>query len=252
MFGPDRLRLDGRVALVTGGTRGIGRAVAEAFVGAGAAVCVTARKPDELAETAAALEALGGRVTTHQGSAGTVEVAEEGVAHCVADLGGLDILVNNAATNPYFGPLVDADAPAVRKTWQVNQEGPLYYTQAAWRQWMREHGGNVVNVVSIGGLRVGPFLGAYNVSKAALVHMTRQLATEMAPGVRVNAVAPGLVKTFFARALYEADEAGAARRHPLGRIGEPDDVAGAVLFLASPAASWITGEVLVVDGGASI
>lgn len=253
MFQPsEAMRLDGRVALVTGGTRGIGRGIAEAFAAAGASVCVTARKPDELEETVKALTDLGATATSYQGSAGDPEVVEAGVEHCVAELGGCDVLVNNAATNPHFGPLVEAPIETVRKTWQVNQEAPLLYAQAAWRAWMREHGGAIVNVSSVGGVRVGHFLGAYNVSKAALIHMTRQLALEMAPSVRVNAVAPAVVKTYFSRALYEADEAAMVSRHPVGRLGIPDDVAGAVLFLASEAGSWVTGEVFVLDGGASL
>src|SRR5688572_638235 len=195
MFEADKsTRLDGKVALVTGGTRGIGRGIAEALLGAGAAVCVTARKEDELAETVSSLTEMGGKVTSFQGSAGSEEAAEGAVSHCVAELGGCDVLVNNAATNPYFGPMIEADPGSVRKTWEVNQEGPLWYAQAAWRHWMQEHGGSIVNVSSIGGISVGPFMGAYNVSKAALIHMTKQLALELAPDVRVNAVAPALVK----------------------------------------------------------
>ncbi len=251
MFTPEKaMRLDGKAALVTGGTRGIGRGIAEALAGAGAAVCVTARKEDELSETVSALSELGARATSHQGSAGTPEVAEEGVAHCIETLGGCDIVINNAATNPQFGPLIEAEASAVQKTWQVNIEGPLYYAQAAWKQWMQERGGAIVNVASVGGLHATPFIGAYNVSKAALVHLTRQLALEAAPGVRVNAVAPALVKTDFARALWEPDEDAANDQHPLGRMGTPDDIAGAVLFLVSEAGSWITGQTYVLDGGA--
>lgn len=246
------LRLDGKVALVTGGTRGIGRGIAEAYAAAGAAVCVTARKPDELEETLNALREAGGTASTYQASAGDPEAVEASVAHCVDALGACDILVNNAATNPYFGPLIEADLGAVRKTWQVNQEGPLLYCQAAWRRWMREHGGVIVNITSLGGLRASPLLGAYNMTKAALVQLTRQLALELAPGVRVNAIAPAVVKTYFARALYEADEQAAVSRHPLGRLGVPDDVAGIAVFLASDAASWMTGETVVVDGGAAL
>ncbi len=246
------LRLDGKAALVTGGTRGIGRAIAEAFAAAGASVCVNARKVGELDETATMLAGLGARVATAAGSAGDPAVAIAAVERCVSELGGCDIVVNNAATNPQFGPLVEADMAAVTKVWDVNIAGPLRFCQAAWSGWMRDHGGVVLNVVSVGGLRPGPMLGAYNVSKAALVHLTKQLAMEMAPGVRVNAVAPALVKTDMARALWEPNEAGAAKMHALGRLGVPDDIASAALFLCSEASSWMTGEVLVVDGGASV
>jgi NAD(P)-dependent dehydrogenase (short-subunit alcohol dehydrogenase family) len=246
------LRLDGRVALVTGATRGIGRAIAEAFAAAGAAVCVLARKPDELAETEAALAGLGGPVATVAGSVGDREALAAAVARCTDDLGRLDILVNNAATNPTFGPMIETEPAAVRKVLEVNLEGALALTQMAWSSWMSEHGGTVVNVASLGGIRPSPFIGIYNASKAALLHMTRQLALELAPTVRVNAVAPGLVKTDFARALWEPDEDGSAARHPLGRIGVPDDVAGAVLYFASDASAWITGATLVIDGGMSL
>ncbi len=245
-------RLDGRVALVTGGTRGIGRAIAEAYAVAGASVAVLARKPDELEETRAALEELGAPTIVIAGSAGDPEVSERAVAACVSELGGLDILVNNAATNPAFGPIVDVEAGALRKILEVNVEGPIKLVQAAWRAWMQEHGGSIINVASIGGIQPGALIGVYNVSKAALLHLTRQLAQELAPDVRVNALAPGLVKTDFARALWEPDPDGADRVQPLGRIGVPDDIAGAALFLASDAASWLTGATLVVDGGALI
>jgi len=242
-------RLDGRAALVTGGTRGIGRAIAEAFVAAGGGVCVMARKQDELDETQAALTAVGPGVTVFAGSAGDPEAIEAGVAHCVNDLGGLDILVNNAGTNPTFGPMIETEPRAVRKVLEVNLEGPLLLAQAAWRSWMRDHGGAVINVASLGGIRPSLGIGMYNTSKAALIHLTRQLAVELAPGVRVNAIAPGLVKTHFARALFEHDEEGAAARFPMKRLGVPDDCAGAALFLASDTSSWMTGDVIVVDGG---
>jgi NAD(P)-dependent dehydrogenase (short-subunit alcohol dehydrogenase family) len=245
-------RLDGKVALVTGGTRGIGRAIAEAYVAAGAAVCVLARKPEELTETHDALTAQGGTVTTFTGSAGAPDAIAGCVEHCMAELGGLDILVNNAGTNPTFGPLVDLEPGAMRKILEVNLEGPLLLVQAAWRAWMQEHGGAIINVSSTGGLRPSIGLGMYNTSKAALIHMTRQLAGELGPGVRVNALAPGLVKTYFARVLYEHDEEGLARRFPMKRLGIPDDIAGAALFLASDASAWLTGDVLVVDGGMAV
>jgi NAD(P)-dependent dehydrogenase (short-subunit alcohol dehydrogenase family) len=246
------LRLDGKVALVTGGTRGIGRAIAETFAVAGASVCVLARKPDELAETEAAIRRLGAAALTVAGSAGDHAVLDEAAARCVTELGGLDIVVNNAATNPTFGPMIETQAAAVRKVLEVNVEGALHLAQAAWSAWMSEHGGSIVNIASLGGIRPSPFIGIYNASKAALLHMTRQLAMELAPTARVNAVAPGLVKTDFARALWEPNESAAAERHPMRRIGVPDDVAGAVLFLASDAASWVTGTTIVVDGGMAL
>jgi 3-oxoacyl-[acyl-carrier protein] reductase len=250
---PDKvLRVDGKVAVVTGGTRGIGRAIAEAVAAAGGAVVVVARKPDELAETESALAALGAPVATVQGSVGDPAIALQAVEVAVGRLGGCDIVVNNAAVNPVFGPLMDADMGAVAKVFDANIAGPLRFTQAAWHAWMQEHGGAVLNVVSVGGMRPGPFIGVYNTSKAALIHLTRQLAQELAPGVRVNAVAPGLVKTDMARALWEPNEEAMARAHALGRIGVPDDIASAALFLVSDASSWMTGEVVVVDGGMGV
>jgi NAD(P)-dependent dehydrogenase (short-subunit alcohol dehydrogenase family) len=246
------LRLDGRAALVTGGTRGIGRSISETFARAGAGVAILARKPDELEETEAALRALGAPVVTIAGSAGDPEAIARAVDVCVDSIGGLDILVNNAAANPAMGPMIEIEPRAVRKILDVNVEGPLLLTQAAWRAWMREHGGVVLNIASIGGLRASPFIGMYNVSKAALAHMTRQLAQELAPSVRVNAIAPGLVKTDMARALWEPNEESMAKAIPLQRLGVPDDVGAAAGFLASDAASWITGETFVIDGGMTL
>jgi len=160
--------------------------------------------------------------------------------------------VNNAATNPAFGPMIETEPAKVRKVLEVNLEGALLLCQSAWRARMSEHGGVVLNVASVGGLRPSPFIGIYNASKAALVLMTRQLALELGPKVRVNALAPGLVKTHMARALWETDEEGIAARHPMRRIGAPDDIAGAALYLASDTAAWLTGAVLVIDGGLSL
>jgi NAD(P)-dependent dehydrogenase (short-subunit alcohol dehydrogenase family) len=243
------LGLDGKVALITGGSRGIGKAIAARFAEAGARVMISSRKAEALEEAADSME---GDVVWFAANAGDRDEAAACVNAAVERLGGLDILVNNAATSPYFGPLMDLDGPRAAKTVQVNQEAVLVWTQLAWRAAMAEGGGSVINMASIGGLSVEPSIGWYNVTKAAVIHLTRHLAVELAPKVRVNALAPGLVKTDLARALWEPSERAIAARLPLRRLGEPDDVAKAALFLASDAASWITGQTLVVDGGAMV
>jgi NAD(P)-dependent dehydrogenase (short-subunit alcohol dehydrogenase family) len=244
------LRLDGKVALVTGGSRGIGRAVAGRLAEAGSRVMLSARKTEALEEAAGELSAAGADVDVFPANAGDPEAAEACVQATLSRFGALDVLVNNAATNPHFGRTIDIDRPRAEKTVAVNLEGPLVWTQCAQRLAMAERGGAVVNVASIGGLAVEPGIGWYNVTKAALIHLTRQLAWELGPAIRVNAVAPGLVRTDFARALWERSGEAVAKRLPLKRIGEPDDVARAVLFLVSEAASWMTGTTVVVDGGA--
>ncbi|ADI09449.1 3-ketoacyl-(acyl-carrier-protein) reductase [Streptomyces bingchenggensis BCW-1] len=238
--------LAGRAALVTGASRGIGLAVAEALTEAGAAVCVTARDPDGLAD---AVRRLGPRAIACPGDVADPAHLDEAVSRALSAFGRLDILVNNAATNAPLGPLMDADPLVWRAAFTVNVEAPLRLTQAAWRGWMREHGGAIVNICTEGTHGVGPGIGAYGASKTALLRLTRQLAAELAPYVRVNAVSPGLVRTEMARFVWESDEPALAAALPLGRIGEPDDVARAVRWLLSDEASWITGTDLVVDGG---
>jgi NAD(P)-dependent dehydrogenase (short-subunit alcohol dehydrogenase family) len=242
------LRLDGKVALVTGGSRGIGLATAARFTEAGAKVMITSRKAEALE---AAASSLGGETAWFAANAGEPDQAEACVAHTTEHFGALDILVNNAGTNPYFGRLIEMDLPRAAKTVQVNQTAVLVWTQLAYKASMAAHGGSVINIASIGGYSVEPTIGWYNVTKAAVIHLTRQLAGELGP-VRVNAIAPGLVRTDLARALWENNEDDVGRRLPLGRIGEPDDVATVALFLASDAARWITGQTLVVDGGALV
>ena len=241
-------RLEGRTALVTGASRGIGLAVARRLVDEGARVVITARKPEPLAE---AVEALGGadHAVAVPGRADDSAHQDEAIAAALDAFGGLDLLVNNTGINPVYGPLVDIDLDVARKIFEVNVMSTLSWTQKAYRASLGEKGGAVVNVASVAGVRPAPGIAFYGVSKAALIHLTSSLAVELAPKVRVNAVAPAVVKTRFATALYEGREAEVASEYPLGRLGEPEDIAGAVAYLLSDDAAWTTGQTLVVDGG---
>ncbi len=242
--------MDDKVALVTGGSRGIGKAIARAFAEAGAQVMITSRN-EESCEAAA--KEIGPGAHFEAGHIGRDADAERVIEATMDRLGRIDVLVNNAATNPYAGPTIDVERAAWDKTFEINLTAPLFWTQRVWRRWMNEHGGAVVNISSVGGLGTSPILGVYDVTKAALIHLTKQLAAELAPSVRVNALAPGLVKTDFARALWEGDKGDeVASAYPLKRLGEPGDVAGAALFLAAETGRWITGETWVLDGGGLI
>jgi NAD(P)-dependent dehydrogenase (short-subunit alcohol dehydrogenase family) len=244
------LRLDHKAALVTGASRGIGLAIARRFAEAGASVMISSRKPDALAEAAAGLAGLDGPVEWFAANAGDPEQAEACVTATVERFGGLDILVNNAASNPFFGPMLEIGRSQAEKTVEVNQLGVLAWCQSAYRATLGTSGGSILNISSVGGLETEPGIGWYNVTKAAVAHLTKQLAYELGPAVRVNAIAPGLVKTQFARVLWETHEERVSARLPLKRIGVPDDIATAALFLVSDAASWVTGQLMVVDGGA--
>ncbi len=246
--------LRGRATLVTGASRGIGHAIAAELLTRGASVTITARKPDELA--AAAKELVEGpaggtaeRVLAVAGNAGSAESREEAVSRTVEAFGRLDILINNAGINPTYGPLVDADLDAVRKIFDINVVAALGYLQLAYRAWMAEHGGAVVNIASVAGLRSTGVIAAYGASKAALIRLTEELAWQLGPSIRVNAVAPAVVKTRFATALYSEGEDKVSAAYPMKRLGAPEDVAQMVGFLVSDAASWITGETVRVDGG---
>jgi NAD(P)-dependent dehydrogenase (short-subunit alcohol dehydrogenase family) len=243
------IRLDGQVALVTGASKGIGKSIAKTLAEAGARVVLSSRKQDAL--EAAALE-IDGETSVFAANAGDPQAAAACVAHTVDTFGRVDILVNNAATNPYMGRPIDIDLPRYDKTWEVNLRGPLVWAQECWKASMHEGGGSIINIASIGAMTVEPGIGIYNTTKAALIHLTKVLAADLSPGVRVNAIAPGLVKTDMARALWEPSEEQIAKRMPLHRLGEPEDIANAALFLASDLSSWVTGHTLVVDGGALI
>jgi NAD(P)-dependent dehydrogenase (short-subunit alcohol dehydrogenase family) len=240
--------LAGKVALVTGGSRGIGKGIAKAFAAAGARVMITSRSAESCAEAA---RELGANVDFEPGHVGRADDLERVIDATLSRLGGLDVLVNNAATNPYAGPTIDVDLPRWQKTLEINLTAPLVWTQRAWQRALREGGGSVINVSSVGGFGTSPILGVYDVTKAALIHLTQQLAAELGPKVRVNAIAPGLVRTDFARVLWEEGRGEqVARAYPLKRLGEPEDVAAAAVFLADDAQSgWITGQTIVLDGG---
>jgi dehydrogenase/reductase SDR family member 4 len=248
----DRFSLAGRVALVTGGSRGIGRAVSLALADAGGRVAVSSRKEPACLEVVAEIEERGGEAMAAAGNAGSIEDAERITAAVMGRWGRLDILVNNAVTNPEFGPLLGHSDRAIDKVLQVNVKGPLTFIRLAVDAWMGANGGCVINMASIAGLQPDPGMGAYAATKAALISMTRALARELGPqGVRVNAVAPGVVRTDFARVLIETPEiyAEILRKSALGRVAEPEDIAGPVVWLASDAASYVTGAVILVDGG---
>ncbi|MCS0635626.1 SDR family oxidoreductase [Streptomyces sp. LP05-1] len=239
--------LSGRVSLVTGASRGIGYAIAEALVARGDRVCVTGRGEEALAE---AVDRLGAdRVIGVPGKAHDEAHQAAAVERTMEAFGRLDNLINNAGTNPVFGPLADLDLAVARKVYETNVISALGFAQRTWQAWQRDHGGAIVNIASVAGVAASPFVGAYGMSKAAMVNLTLQLAHEFAPAVRVNAIAPAVVKTKFAEALYEGREAEAAAAYPLGRLGVPEDIGGAAAFLTSGQSDWITGQTLVIDGG---
>ena len=247
-----RFDLDGRVALVTGASRGIGSSIAGALAEQGAHVVLSSRKQADLDLEAERINALHpGRAAAIAAHSGKPDELKHLVDEVMRQHSRIDILVNNAATNPFFGPVMSTDLAAWDKTFEVNLRGVFVLTKLVYEASMEKHGGAVINVASVGGLRPGIGLGVYNVTKAGVIMLTRQLAKELGHNIRVNAVAPGLIKTRFAEALWgnEAILERVLAANPMGRIGLPDEVAGAVAFLASDAAGYINGEVIVIDGG---
>jgi len=243
--------LKDRVAIVTGASRGIGLGIAAELVRQGARVCVTARGQEALD---AAVAELGGPdvAIAVPGKSDDAGHQAETVTRTLEAFGSLDMLVNNTGINPVYGPIADVDPVAAAKILAVNVLAQLAWTRRARDAWMGEHGGSIVNVASIAGVRPSPGIGMYGVSKAALIRLTTELAVELGPRIRVNAVAPAIVKTQFATLLYEGREEQVAAAYPLKRLGVPEDIAGVVAFLLSDQASWITGQTLVLDGGVTL
>ena len=242
------ISLEGKTALVTGASRGIGKAIAAQLAASGANVMLNSRKQDALEAAAAEMT---GEVDVFAMNAGAEGAGEAAVNATLERFGSLDILINNAATNPYYGPTMEVDEGRYDKTMQVNLKAPVFWSQAAWKLAFEEKPGVILNVASVGGMRAEGALGVYNLTKAAVIHLTRQLASELGP-TRVVGIAPGLVKTDFAAVLVENFGDQLAARLPTERLGEPEDIANLATFLVSDAASWITGETYVIDGGAGV
>jgi len=242
------ISLKGRVALVTGASKGIGLAIAKTMAESGAKVMLSSRKEDQLRAAASRID---GETEIFAANAGDLEAASRCIDATIERFGAVDVLVNNAATNPYFGKTLGVDEGRFAKTFDVNLKGPLFWTQMVHERWMKDHPGVVLNIASVGGMRAEVGLGVYNLTKAALIHMTRQLASEIGPS-RVVGIAPGLVKTDFAAVLVDNFGETLAARLPTKRLGEPQDIANLAVFLASDAANWITGETYVIDGGAGV
>jgi len=247
--------LSGKTAIVTGSTKGIGRAIAVALTEAGARVTVSSRDEGRVAETAAALKDAGHEVLGVACNVGRKPELENLVAKTVEAFGPVDILVCNAAINPYYGPAMEIPDDVFAKVMHTNIQAQLWLAQLVAPDMKARKDGAIILISSIGGLRGSDVIGAYNISKAADIQLAKNLAIELGPdNIRVNAVCPGLVKTDFARALWENPEFAEPRiaATPLRRLGEPEDIAGAAVFLASKAGQWMTGQTIVIDGGATV
>lgn len=249
-MGPAKGRFDGKVAIITGASRGIGLGVAERIVADGGKVCLTARKQEALDEAVASLGA--GNAIGVAGRGDDLAHQDDAIAKTMEAFGSVDFLVNNAGINPSYGRMIDLDLGAAEKTFQVNVLAALSWAQKAYTAWMGEHGGAIVNIASVAGIKPAPGIGFYGATKAMLIHVTEELAVELGPGIRVNAVAPAVVKTRFATALYEGKEDEVSAQYPLKRLGVPEDIGSVVAFLLSEDAAWLTGQNIVIDGGLTL
>jgi dehydrogenase/reductase SDR family protein 4 len=243
--------LQGKVALVTGASRGIGQCMAQTFAQAGARVILASRKQEGVDRAAAEIVRSGGLAIAVAANVSNGDDRKRLVEKTMEWAGRIDILVNNAGTNPAFGPLADVSESAWQKIFAVNLDAALFLSQLVYRAWMKENGGSIINTASSGAFQTSTFIAAYNITKAALVHLTACLANEWGHmGVRVNAIAPGLIRTELSRALWESPEgAKRVKSFPVPRLGEPQDLAGMALFLASEASAFVTGQTMIVDGG---
>ena len=244
--------LDGKVALITGASRGIGRAIALRLAQAGATVVVSSRRLENVQPVADEIAAAGGDALAVQAHVGRTDDVAALVARTIEACGRIDVAVNNAGTNPHFGPLLTADEGQWDKILDTNVKGAFRVCKAVVPHMEAQGGGKIINVASVAGLRPMPGLSVYSISKAALIMLTQVLAAELGHAhIQVNAIAPGVIKTRFSQLLYQTPQiAEPILAHtPLGRFGEPEDVAGLALYLASPAADYVTGAVFVVDGG---
>jgi NAD(P)-dependent dehydrogenase (short-subunit alcohol dehydrogenase family) len=248
----DLFDMRGKVAIITGASRGIGLAIAKRYAEAGMKVVISSRKQESLDSVT---QEIGGEVTPIAAHNGDKAALQALVAKTIETYGGVDVLVNNAATNPHFGTLLEAEDSMWQKTFEVNLLGNVWLTQAAVKSMRERGGGKVINVASVNGLRPGSMQGIYSITKAGVISLTQTLAMELADdNIQVNAIAPGLIKTKFAQAIWSNETLmeGVVQRTPQRRIGEPDEIAGIALYLASPASSFTTGQVFVVDGGITI
>jgi dehydrogenase/reductase SDR family protein 4 len=248
----NRCSLDGKVAIVTGGSRGIGKAIALEYARAGADVVVASRKLEACQKVIEEIEKTGRKGLAVSAHTGKIEQLEHLVDQALKRLGRIDILVNNAGTNPHFGATMDIEKAAWDKTFDVNVNGVFFLTQLVFNKWMRDHGGVVINMASVAGLRPAPMTGTYSITKAALIMLTQVLASELgAYNIRVNAIAPGFIRTDMSKAVWTSDMfKEEVKKIPVPRLGETEDITGAALYLASDASSFMTGETIVIDGGA--